>query len=344
MNNHSYLFHGHKITVSGEESILAALQRRLGLFPLANSEGPPLLQFSFRQVTDPAYYDDSQLPSGPKRTVYDSEQERALYVETTGQFCIDVPRRARVICETQTGDVQIAYPQSAARDINLLSHLCFTVPLAELLKRQGLYMLHAAGLCLDGKGLLVAGASGAGKTTLAITLLRAGFGFLGDDTTFLSPSPQGLHALAFPDEIDVTDDTAGYFPELRGLARNPPLPRGPKHSVDFVRLYEATPTWRCVPSVLVFPRAVSAHMNVLSPMSKDEALIELLCNVLRTDLRAAQAHLDALAALVKQCRCFRLHASRDFEALPTLFRNVLNQDPRQHETSPLHAPPKQRRE
>ena len=38
-----------------------------------------------------------------------------------------------------------------------------TIALTELLKREGLFMLHAAGLEVGGKGLLVAGQSGSGK-------------------------------------------------------------------------------------------------------------------------------------------------------------------------------------
>jgi hypothetical protein len=57
-------------------------------------------------------------------------------------------------------------------------------------------------------------------------------------------------------------------------------------------------------------------------MSKEAALLALLCNVLRTDPATAQAHLDALAALVAQCRCFRFHAGRDFDTFPALFKDL----------------------
>ncbi len=325
MNTRSYLLHGHKVTVVGEDPILVALQRRIGLFPPADSGIPSRLHFSYHRIPDQVFCDRALLPSGPNHLVLELAGARALYFDATEELYIDVPGRARVLCNTETRQVNVTYPQSSAGDIEFLAHLCFTLPLAELLKREGLYMIHAAGLCLDGKGLLVAGASASGKTTLAISLLRGGFGFLSDDTTFFTTS-RGLRALAFPDEIDVTERTAGYFPELRNLAKRSSSPRRHKHSFNFTHLYSTGPTWECTPAVLVFPRAVGASESVLTSMPKSEALIELLCNVVRTETRSAQAHLDALAALVKQCRCYRLHAGRDFDVMPTLFRSFLNEN------------------
>jgi hypothetical protein len=47
--------------------------------------------------------------------------------------------------------------------------------------------LHAACLLSGGKGLLVSGHPGAGKTTLAIHLMEAGFGYAADDIVLIAP-------------------------------------------------------------------------------------------------------------------------------------------------------------
>ena len=324
MNTHAYLFHGLKLAISGEEVILTALELRLGQFPAAKPGTPSHLRFEFRKVPDPSHHAIQQ-PAGPHRRVLDMRGGQVLYFAASHQLYIDFPGRGRALCGLESGEVRVSYPESEAGDAGLLAHPCFTIALAELLKRHGLYMVHAAGLSLDGQGLLIAGASGAGKTTLTIALLRAGFGFLGDDTLFLCARAQGLRALAFPDQIDVTAHTASFFPELQDLARVP-LPGGrPKQSLSPTRVYGAVPTWECAPAVLVFPQSARASESVLTPMPKDAALLELVCNMLRTEARSAQAHLDALAALVNQCRCLRLHTGRDFDAVPALLRSVLNQ-------------------
>ncbi len=326
MNTRSYLFHGLKLTISGEEGILTALECRLGHFPAARPGAPSHLRFEFQQDSDPRHHAIEQ-PSGPNRRVLEMRGGQVLYFDASHQLYINFPGRSRALCDLDTGEARISYPESEADNTGLLAHACFTVALAELLKRHGLYMVHAAGLSLDGKGLLIAGASGAGKTTLTIALLGAGLGFLGDDTLFLCAGANGLRALAFPDQIDVTAHTASFFPELQHLARVPSPEGGRKQSFNHARFFGAIPSWECSPAVLVFPQFARTSESVLTPMPKDAALLELVCNVFRTEAYSAQAHLDALAALVDQCLCLRLHTGRDFDAVRALLRSVLNQVP-----------------
>ena len=77
--------------------------------------------------------------------------------------------------------------------------------------------MHAAGFSKDGKVILIPGTSGAGKSTLAITLLRGGFGYLSDDMVFLQRRSDGLGVLSFPEDVDVSDQTINFFPELEFL-------------------------------------------------------------------------------------------------------------------------------
>ncbi len=318
----AYLFHGLRLTVSGEESVVAALDRRLGRFPAANMGSRSDLDFEFCRVPDASHHAVSR-PDGPGRPVLDLHQGQALYFDQHQLLFIDYPGQARVLCDVNTGRVRVSYLDSEGRTPWLLAHPCLMIPLAELLKRQGMYMVHAAGLCLHGKGLLIAGASGAGKTTLAAALLRAGFDFLGDDTVFLHPRSGGLRVLAFPDEMDLTAHTASFFPELRSLVPPSSGVSRPKQAVNPAQVYGAATCWECAPAVLVFPRTAPAKASVLTPIARDAAFLELICNVLRTEIQATQAHLSVLAALAQQCLCLRLETGRDFEELPALLRSVL---------------------
>ena len=46
-------------------------------------------------------------------------------------------------------------------------------------------------------------------------------------------------------------------------------------------------------------------------------------NVLLTEVRSSQKHLDALGQLVKATACYRLETGRDVGALSTIFRDLL---------------------
>ena len=239
---------------------------------------------------------------------------------------MDLGRHGRVLCDTRGKRAQVYYREGQGEEW-LVAHPLFTIPMGELLKREGLFMVHAAGLTAQGRGLLAAGASGSGKTTLTLALVRAGFGFQGDDTVFLKEAgaAEGWKALAFPDEVDITAQTGRFFPELAGLG---PAEGGRrKRAVCATEVYGVAPSWEARVWTLVFPQPSKERRSQLRPMSPGEALVHLACNVVRTDPEAAQAHLDALAGMVRQVQCHRLEAGQDFEDQPGLMREALGLAP-----------------
>ena len=64
---------------------------------------------------------------------------------------------------------------------------------------------------------------------------------------------------------------------------------------------------------LVFPRIGGCEHSDLAPLSPDEALMELLPNVLLTDAASSQAHLDTLGRLAFDTPCYRLTAGTDLD-------------------------------
>ena len=319
MSQLCYCFHGLRLTISATERILAALRARLGEFQPANGGASNSIDFDFVSLTAASAQLVSQ-PSGSGQRFLELEIGTALYFEQTQQLYLEVPGCARAVADLKTHRVCVAHGTLDTRRLWLLSHFFFTIPLAELLKRQGLFMVHAAGLALDGRGLLLAGQSGSGKTTLALALLRAGFQFLGDDTVFVD---RHARVFAFPDEIDLTPQTAAFFPELHGLVLPSEPGERPKRPFNERQVYGVVPCWDCTPAVVLFPRPSQLQESVLRPLRKDQALLRLVCNVVRTGLASCQAHLDALGALVARCRCYGLETGLDFDQLPALLRSTL---------------------
>ena len=79
----------------------------------------------------------------------------------------------------------------------------------------GVLPLHAACVSIDGRGLLIAGASGTGKSTLSLALAKNGADFLSDDWTYISYDDGKLCAHGMSAPIKLLPDAAEYFPELR---------------------------------------------------------------------------------------------------------------------------------
>lgn len=320
-----YGLHGLRVavgTASGaawEQAAAAAVHSRLERFALASAPAAAA-HLSFAIETG------AQLPERPAagRPVYDPPLGEVLYDEAADSLYLEYGPRLRVLCEPERGRTRLAAREPAEEDLWPLSHPLFTLPLVELLKRRGLYAVHAAGLCENGRALLLAGHSGSGKSTLTVALVRAGLGFLGDDTLLLSRRPVGLRILAFPDEVDLTDESVGFFPELGDRMDGERREGWRKRQLRADEVYAAEVVWECEPGVLVFPRVAGTADSVLEPLDPGEALFELAPNVLLTEPRSSQAHLDALAALVQASRCYRLATGRDLDGAVRLLRGLLS--------------------
>ena len=313
-STHHYSFHGVNLSVHADNAnLLRALRARLE--PFAAPPAKPELTFTFSCVTEQHRV---QKPSGPSRPVYDAPEGDVLYFESVegGALYIDVCGRVRALCKPLSGHTEVSYLPSQRGNLWLLSRPMFTLPFIETMKRRGLYNLHAAGLCKGERALLLPGSSGSGKSTLTLALLRAGWGFMSDDMVFLKR--EDSRVLAFPDEIDFTEKTA----RLLELSPRHKLSGGEKYQLSAGTL-GAGVVLESEPAALVFPRIAHAEKSTLHPVTRDEALLELLPNVLLTEARASQAHVDALGALVAACPAYRLETGRDFERLPALLEELI---------------------
>ena len=74
--------------------------------------------------------------------------------------------------------------------------------------------VHAAAIAHDGRAVLLAGASGTGKSTLAYLAHREGISVLGDDTVWVQMEP-ALRIWGRPGTARLTADAVTHFPELQ---------------------------------------------------------------------------------------------------------------------------------
>lgn len=309
--------HGTCVAVDADdERITDDLGRRLEYFrrPLG-STAPEVLTFSF------ANRRASELPSVARaggRTIYEPVAGEMLYFEEVDELYVGLSE-LRLRMRPAEGDALISLVPEA-EPIWLATHSIFALCLTEALKRRGLFSLHAASLEIDGAGLLLVGPNGVGKSTLALALLPRASGFQGDDLVFLTERSDAMQVLPFPDHVGVTEATAALLPAVgRRIDRTAGLPDGArKHEIAAGAPVPA----RLAPRTLVFVEpAASFEGYRISPVRGVEALAALAPNVLATEATSSQRHLDALAALVRSCRCHRLVGRGDpAEAVELLIR------------------------
>lgn len=320
----AYLMHGVNVAIESDEPILLRrLQRRLATFSSPATDATQAdLRFQFRLTDDSRGIEGAPVP---QRTVYHMGDVEFRYDQSSDLLFVRRGNRLVGVCNPNVGDAHFEVRVDTAADLDLYSETFFTVCLVELMKRHRLFSLHAAGISVGDAGILFAGPSGAGKSTLAIILLESigsRAGFLGDDMLFLSAGAGEIRVLGWPEPIDVGEWTQRRLPALlpRMQVRATMRRKGQIAASDVAG---AIPALEARPELIIFPRVTKQAKSTLAPISLDEALLELTPNVLLTEATSSKAHLAALGALARQCRCYRLDTGADAERLPGLLLGLI---------------------
>lgn len=317
----TYSLHGTKLQVYCSTAMAAYLDARFRL--LAKGEScPEAVFFDFGAAPDPSRH-TVEKPEGPSRPFYEMPEGESCYFEATDEVYLAFRDSVRALYTPRHNHVSLSTVESEPRNLFMASHLVLTILLVEIFKRRDWYSLHAAGFSKNGRAILIPGASGAGKSTLSVALLRAGFDYLGDDMLFLKRCPNGLAVRGLVEDVDVSDQTIRLFPELDFLLQRPKTEGFPKRQIRFEEVYGARAIPESRPEAIAFPRISGNRNSVIAQVDGDQALLELVPNVLLTQPRACRAHLALLADMVRQTPCYRLDTGQDFARIPTLFRDLL---------------------
>lgn len=317
-----YSFHGLELRVSCSEAVASSLASR---FRLLTSIAQPseIILFDFQPVSALSSL-IVQKPKGPGLPFYEFEYGEALYFRDSDQLYLSFGEGVRVLCAPSQGRATFSVVESDPVNLFMATHLMFTIVLVEMLKRRGYYSVHAAGFSKGGKAILIPGTSGAGKSTLAITLLRGGFSYLSDDMVFIRRSSDDLRVLGFPEDVDVSDQTIRFFPELGFLAGSPKAYGWPKKQVRADEVYGVELVGEATPAAIVLPQIAHRDTSAVWPITPDEALLEIVSNVLLTEIRSCHNHLSVLTELVRRTPCYRLGTGRDFDRIPTILGELMS--------------------
>lgn len=223
-----------------------------------------------------------------------------------------------------SGAIAVWAPPRLRIDNWMLGHAIVLPLLVEALRGHGLAALHAAALSEGGRGVLLPGASGTGKSTLALALLRGGFALLSDDAPFARRDAAGISLRAFAEPVNVTGATARYFPEVAPCWQaGVPDARG---KVGLAAADIGGAVAHSAHAVLVlFPTIGADERSSIAPLAKSEALRRLLGMSMPSATAACGLkQFLLLADLVRQADCYTLAAGRDFDAMPALVRRLLH--------------------
>lgn len=198
------------------------------------------------------------------------------------------------------------------------------ITLYQHLRHQGFQLVHASAVGVAGYVALIAGGSGAGKTTTMLSCLRDGFDFLGDDSTLARRTADGdWQIVTLLSTAHVTDQTLAWFPELAPHVSAAASARG-KRLLFVDDAYPGCVALNGAPRVILVPQVTDQGHTTVEQTAKARLLGEMLPYSLDLlDGASARHQLDSLAALMDSVPVYRLRLGADREHLPNLLRTLL---------------------
>ena len=236
-----------------------------------------------------------------------------------------------LVCRNGPGRRQLEVPGCIRADVDLsgrvarivvkrggergLLEACVLPMLCDCFGQAGHHVIHAASLFVSTGGrrraLIVSGASGAGKTTLALALAGAGLGMLADDMTFYHAATGGRpgQIWGIRTRCKVLPQTFNLLPWLRDLPAQGAGSNGGQ-LLDSRPLKPLTTGLTASPGLILFlnPRNSKAHR--IEPMDKVAALTRLT----RENVRAVERRREAVAGRAFAALAELVRSSRTFEA------------------------------
>jgi hypothetical protein len=312
--------HGLRVLVAGDDGLCAAARDLGGDATADAAGGPPDLVLSLARA--PA----SPAPAGPCRFFHG-----VVRCHASGDDLIvwDGASRARVVAGGARIEVEVA--DATLGDPHRFSQVFLLVALVLALRWRGLFHLHAGALVAPGgRGVLVAGGAGAGKSTLTVALLEQGCDYLGDDAVLLRAGGGAASVLALPRPFHLGERTAAAFPRLRALL-GAALAAGDKRRLDPAAAWPGRARLAMGPPALILlPEVAPAGPTTTEPVAPAEALGALLESsalVAIDALPGARAQLDALRRLVDGAPALRVRLGRDLLDRPELCAGLLAEPP-----------------
>lgn len=196
-----------------------------------------------------------------------------------------------------------------------------------LLAGNGSRLVHGASLGLDGRGVLILGKGGAGKSATTLAGLAAGLVTTGDDYVALdmraSPSVRLLYRI-----VKQNREGLDRVANLRGmLANRVPNWQG-KIEFDPVDFFPGAMAERLGLVAILLPRIAHAARPTIAPTAPASAMLALMSTNLHQHIGEAETGMAFFGDMLRRLPCFSIELAQDAAANGEALRGLLQTLPK----------------
>ncbi len=153
--------------------------------------------------------DETECPPLPQYRFFD---DMLVMTADASNFCV---------ASFPHGKTRIVVTTATMRHPNYFRQIFLEAAAACQIGSAHLTSIHAACVALNGRGVMLCGDSGAGKTSLSWACARAGWDFIADDTSHMLHGETRRVVIGNPHQVRFRPSAAELFPELEGASITP---------------------------------------------------------------------------------------------------------------------------
>jgi HPr Serine kinase C-terminal domain len=175
------------------------------------------------------------------------------------------------VCDLSRGFAFAWFTQAAVTNSAYLRYYFLEATVLTLLESLYLTPLHAACVQIGGRGVLLCGESGAGKSSLSFACARRGWKFLSDDSSALVRKRPGRTVVGNPHQMRFRESAVELFPELTKQRVTPRATGKMAIELATATLPEIETAAECQVDYIVFLNRREPASTGLLPLPKEAA-------------------------------------------------------------------------
>lgn len=220
---------------------------------------------------------------------------------------IDIHTNSLLVCNFARNSSHTWYPNIAVLPAWAKASP-FRIILSWLCNHFRMQIVHGSAVAINGRGVLLAGAGGAGKSTTALACMLAGLDYLADDYCAVDPAAGKVHmvyrtAKLFKSSLDLMPALTGLICNLDRIAEEKGVIFLEPDDVNLVPTAQLT--------AILLPRISSGSMTTLQPATRQDAVNAILPSTIGGLMGGTSVTPRLILELVRSVPAFHLSLGSD---------------------------------